>query len=64
MAGEPPKSLIQYFKKRHRRYPFKIKLLIPFTTHRNRSKILREDIGGDLNTPHIGEHGHKIEVHG
>jgi len=38
MAGEPPKSLIQYFKKRHRRYPFKIKLLIPFTTHRNRSK--------------------------
>ena len=26
--------------------------------------MLREDIGGDLNTPHIGEHGHKIEVHG
>jgi hypothetical protein len=38
-----------------------MKLLIPFITHEKLTQIFREDISEDLNTPHIREHGHKIE---
>jgi hypothetical protein len=42
MAREHPKLLIKnyFLKKKNLRhcYPFKIKLLIPYTTHRNRPK--------------------------
>jgi hypothetical protein len=68
LTGEPPESLIKYIYMKNlvAAINSKVRLLIPLYLRGINPKyatclMFCENIGEDLNTPYISEHGHKIE---